>query len=109
MELKVYQFTKGDTLISLSARLLDGTRTPIDLSTDTVVFRMVPAIGGTPKIDGATAVIEDAAAGLVRYDWSSADVDTAGQFYGWFIRTRGDLVEHFPIGRLLRIEFAEAD
>ncbi len=55
---------------------------PFDLTGYTQVrFIMRAAAGGTIKVN-ATAVIEDAAAGAVRYDWITADTDTAGTYVG---------------------------
>ncbi|MBX9790183.1 MAG: phage baseplate upper protein [Pirellulales bacterium] len=92
-----YQLTVGDRLVPLRKQLVDRDGNPVDLTGSTVAFRMVNA-AGTVKINNAAAVIESAATGEVRYDWAAGDVDTAGEFWGWFIRTQGGKTEHYPSG-----------
>src|SRR5262245_18776713 len=54
-----------------------------DLTTSTVKFKMRADGSSTLKVDTA-AVVVSAAAGSVRYDWAALDVDTAGDFLGWW-------------------------
>lgn len=54
-----------------------------DLTTSTVKFRMRAVGSSTLKVDAAATVVT-AASGDVRYDWVSADVDTAGDYLGWW-------------------------
>jgi hypothetical protein len=69
---------KGDRLPSVTATLkLNGV--PYDLTGKTVTFRMWERGKSTLKVN-ATAVVVDAAAASVRYDWASGDTDTAGDF-----------------------------
>ncbi|MGD9644305.1 MAG: hypothetical protein AB7U73_01245 [Pirellulales bacterium] len=93
----------GDRLEPLRKQLLDRTGTPVNLNSSTVAFRMVAASDGSVKINDAAAIIEDGANGRVRYEWASGDVDTAADYYAWFIRTEGGKVEHYPTGAELII------
>jgi len=69
-----------------SPSLFDTIRvngTAFDLTGSTVVFRMRAEGSSTLKVD-ASATVVAAASGEVRYDWVSADVDTAGDYLGWW-------------------------
>jgi hypothetical protein len=108
--LREMQFTKGKRLPSLTAILRDGDSGDAldleELGFSSVLFRMVSDDGVTVKIDNAAGVIVDAPAGVVRYDWSANDVNTAGRYHGWFIAVDGaGLQEQFPVGKKLVIEF----
>lgn len=49
-----------------------------------------------PKVSAA-AVVEDAAAGQVRYDWVAGDTDTFGEYLGEWEVTRADgSIETYP-------------
>jgi hypothetical protein len=96
------EFTVGDRLTSLSAKLYRPSGEPVVLGAgETVAFRMISA-AGTIKVNDQAATIVTRGTALtgapaeVRYDWAAADVDTAGEYVGWFIRTDGGLTEHFP-------------
>lgn len=91
-------FTVGDRRAAIAATLKDPNGTVIDLTGHTVVFRLVHATTYAVKINDAAAIIDNAAAGTVHYDWASADVDTAGDYLAWFIisRTSDGKKEHFP-------------
>jgi hypothetical protein len=109
--LREIQHVVGARLPSLRADLRDGQNGQLkDLSAyASAAFRMVPVDDDEPKIDDASAVIESAPDGLVRYDWSADDVDTAGRFHCWFILTDGSgREEYFPIGRKFVVEFVSA-
>ena len=96
------EFTVGDRLISLSAKLYRPSGSPVVLGVaETIAFRMVSAAGAVKVDDQAAVVVSVGAAATntpaeVRYDWAAADVDTAGTYVGWFIRTSGGQTEHFP-------------
>ena len=84
---------RGDTSPSLQYTLSPTT----DLTGATVVFNMSTANRSSVKVSRQTAVVVDAANGIVRYDWQSADTDTAGDFLGEFEVTYADTkVETFP-------------
>ena len=76
-----------------------NTGDPINLSTSSFQFRMISKSTGAVKVNNATAIIEDADNGAVRYDWAAADVDTAGEYWGWFIQieTASGRKARFPV------------
>jgi len=86
---------RNDTSPSIQRTLRDSAGDAIDLTGATVRFKM-STIRGVSKVD-AVASIEDAANGLVQYDWQAADTDTAGLFYCEWEATYADSnVETFP-------------
>lgn len=97
------EFTVGDRLVSLYANLFEPSGTPIVLgAAETVAFRMIDSTSAAVKVDNqaATIVTRGVAAtntpAQVRYDWGAGDVDTAGTYAAWFIRTSAGSTEHFP-------------
>jgi hypothetical protein len=97
-------FHVGDRLVSLLADLYELDGTPIVLgAAETVVFRMVLTSDGTAKVDNSAATVVSVGSATtltpaqVRYDWAAADVDTAGEYSAWFIRTSAGQTEHFPV------------
>ena len=75
-----------DSLLpALEVQILDRTA-PVAITGATATFSMDDT-GGTNKVDGAAAVVSDAANGKVRYDWTSGDTDTEGVYYGQFVVT----------------------
>ena len=68
-----------------------GTEVAVDLSSRTVSFRMVDALGETVIAETTTGVtVTDAANGEVEFDFPSAGVDEVGVFYGYFNAATGD-------------------
>lgn len=97
-----HRIVVGDTLQPISATLTRNN-TAVNLTGLTAKFRMV-AKDGTVVIDNATATIVSAANGQVSYTFTSGQVATAGEYWGWFLIFSGDAYEHFPHdGRKLRI------
>jgi hypothetical protein len=80
---------KGDTAPNLDATLTDSAGAALNLTGAAVTFRMRARGSTTLKVNAAATVVS-AAAGTVRYDWLSADVDTDGTYDGEFLVTYGD-------------------
>ena len=95
-----FYIKQNDTKPSLSAQLLsDGSA--VDLTGATVKFHM------GDSVDSAATVV-DAATGNVRYDWVTADTETAGLFRAEFEVTFSDgTVETFPNDGYLLINITE--
>ena len=109
---EVVRITKNDRARPLSATLRGPDGTPVDLTGNTVVFRMVEF--DTPTnvtVNSVAATILSAADGTVEYSWAAGDVDAVGRFKGWFIRTitASGKVEHFPgDGDYIKVDIVEA-
>lgn len=107
----VVSITKNDTLRGVAATLLDASdNTAVDLTSSTVAFRMVQiSDSSVVVVNSEAANIDDAAAGEVSFDWDAADVDAAGRFAAWFIRTEAGKTERYPSGKAyLLVNIAEA-
>lgn len=86
----------GDTKEPINATCLDSAGAIVDLTGATVVFRMAQFGSGARKVN-ATATIVSAAAGTVRYQWLTADVNTAGEYEGEFrVTFSGGAIQSFP-------------
>lgn len=97
----VFYIKTGDTAPSIEATLkIDDV--PVDLTTATGVrFKM------GDSLDEA-AVIVDAAAGKVRYDWTSGQTSTAGTYDAEFeITWTGGGVQTVPSKGYMRIHIAD--
>ena len=79
MAVRIFQ----DTLSPSLADTITAGGAQVDLTGATVRFRMRPVGSSTLKVDQAAAVITPAA-GTVRYDWQAVDVDTPGDYLGWW-------------------------
>ena len=47
-------------------------------------FTMIDIVTGVKKIDAATATIDDATNGILKYAWGATDLDTEARYRGWF-------------------------
>lgn len=86
----------GNTSQALRDQLkIDGK--PLNIGTSTVKFNMRHADSESLKVSAAAAVIDDAAKGLVHYNWSTADVNTAGEYFAWWqIKDSSNKLKDFP-------------
>lgn len=64
-----------------------------DLSSSTVRFKMRAVGTSTLTVDAAATIVPPATDGIVRYDWASADVDTAGHYLVWWEVTTGGKIQ----------------
>ena len=87
-----HHMKRGDTSPSIRFTLSP----PVNLSGATVVFSMSPAAGGAITVNRASAVIENAALGIVRYDWISGNTAVAGSFVAEFEVSNAGRVETYP-------------
>lgn len=86
--MSVIYVKQNDTKPDVKAIILDDDDEVISLSGATAKFFMKNS-GGTLKVDG-TATITDAAAGAVKYEWATGDLDTVGTYTAEFQITFSD-------------------
>lgn len=93
---------KGDRLPSVYYQLVGPTGV-MDLTGYTVAFAF-ELVGVTGSPLGGACTIEDAATGLVRYDWGVGDTATVGTYYAEFVATSPDSKEmSFPNNKYLKL------
>jgi hypothetical protein len=100
------EYTVGNQAVSITAKLYRPSSngpTPVVLEiTETVAFRMVTTAGVVKVNDAAATIVSRGSSTTntpaeARYDWAAGDVDTAGTYIAWFIRTSATgTKEHFP-------------
>lgn len=99
-----HEIAVGDTLTPLGARLRQlgdsGVYEDVNLADKSVTFKMVAEDGTVVVAETSTGVtIVTASEGKVKYDFSAADVDTAGTYYAWFrVADTGGETDTFPRG-----------
>jgi hypothetical protein len=93
--LTAIQHTKGNRNPSIADTIQVDT-TPFDLSASTVTFSMRLRSSSTLKVAAASAVVVLGPAGTVRYDWTSGDVDTAGDYVAWWTVTTSGKTQDTP-------------
>lgn len=104
MTIVTHDVHKSDTANALAAQLkrknAAGTLTAVDLTGLTVKFKMVNSSGTVVVAETETGVtVTDASNGKVTYDFQSADVTTAGEYYGYFVVYTGAESDTFPVNR----------
>jgi hypothetical protein len=94
---------------TLSTRNTDGTTSAVSLTGATVEFRLKAPGARAAKVSRA-AVVENAASGIVRFDWAAGDTDTARPDYRAEFRVTfaDSTTETFPSRGYLTIEIEEA-
>lgn len=91
----------GDLQPSISDTITVGG-SPFNLSSSTVVFKMRPVGSTALKVSADAVAVSPKTDGVVRYDWVSGDVDTAGVYLAWWEVTTTGAVQ--SVGEQL-IEF----
>jgi hypothetical protein len=95
----------GDTLPSFRVKLLeDGDA--FNLSNYDVTMKIRLAEGGDLKVDDS-ASIEQEDRGIVTYDWSSSQTDTAGTYDVEFVANDGGDTISFPNSGFARLYIEE--
>ena len=102
--MQIYKIRTGDSQ-PISIQVLDeDTGDAISLTSATARFIMVRDDNDRTAKVKATAEIYDAANGKVRYNWSTADLDTPGTYYGFFeITYSGGKKQTIPADNELKI------
>lgn len=78
-----FTIKRNDSLPAVLATLTTDGTTPVDLTGCTAVF-ILRKSGSTAAVFRKAAVIVDASAGTVRYDWDETDTAVAGSYSGEF-------------------------
>ena len=85
-------FVAGDTAPSITGTLTNISEA--DLATADVRFQMRLTWEGRYRVDGE-AIVVDAAAKTVRYDWAAGDLDDPGEYVSrWRIVFADETQEH---------------
>ncbi len=80
----VYKDNTGKPLEDI---IKNGTKAVVLSGTTTVTFNMRSAYNNILKVDNAPVDIVSPSHGKISYTWEPADVDTQGEYYGWFTVT----------------------
>jgi len=91
-----------DTITTMATQLTQlnaaGVATAVDLTGLTVKFKLDDSRGTAVIAETETGVtVTDASDGDVEYDFLAADVDTAGDYVGYFLVYNGAEVSTFPV------------
>jgi len=88
----------------LKTKVDDQNAQPVDLTGAAVQFKMQSLGGGVLKVD-SPAVILDAIAGSVTYQWIATDTDTVGQYRAEFeVTFLSGRVLSFPTNGFLAVQ-----
>jgi len=103
-----FYIKQNDTAPALRVILKDGDDEAIDLEDATIRFHMRSIGSTTVKVDSIAPAILPYANGIVQYDWSASDTDTAGSYHGEFEVTYADgSIETFPNNGYIRIQVTD--
>ncbi len=102
-----FYIKQNDTAPIILVTLKDGNDAAVDLTAATAIFKM-RAVGQSTVKTSAAAIIHDADAGQVRYEWAAADTDTIGSYEAEFQITFVDgKIETFPNSDFIRITITD--
>ena len=92
-----FYIKENDTRPAITANLTDANDAAVNLTGSIVKFNMRVDPAGTTKISLGAAVIENAEAGQVSYNWTASDTDTPDDFEAEFqVEFAGGAVQTFP-------------
>ena len=98
---------QNDTSPFMTASLKDASDSAVDIQGATVRFHMRAVGETTVKVDDA-AVITDGENGGVKYEWSSGDTDTVGQYQAEFeVTYANNKVETFPNNSYILVQVVD--
>jgi len=102
-----FYIKENDTTPSIRATLKNGNDVAVDLTNATVRFHM-RKFGKTSALVDAAAVIINAEAGVVQYNWIGSDTTATGSFQAEFEVTYPDsTIETFPNSDFIRITITD--
>jgi len=102
-----FYIKQNDTRPIISATLIDGDGSSVNLDGATVAFKM-RKVGATASTVDAAATIADATKGKVTYTWVAADTATVGEYEGEFqVTYAGGGIQTFPNNKYIEIEITD--
>lgn len=105
-----FYIKEGDSAPKLEVTAVDEDNEVVPLTAALSVAFWLLDPGGTPKIDGATADIDDAANGIMSYSWQSdgSDTEDPGDYDAEFEVSWSDGTKTtFPNFRYLRVKITK--
>ena len=102
-----FTIKENDTSPALTATLQDDDGAAVDITGASVRFHMVKLNETATKIDAAADIVSEAL-GQVKYQWLTADTDTAGIYRGeWEVTYSDGTIETFPNDDMMEINIYE--
>lgn len=103
----IVHFNVGDVLTPIRLQMNQRDGTAKDLSTYTVEFYLYAVSDGSTKVDAGSCTLTNGGSdGRAHYAWDSADIDTAGEYYGYWKLTKDGLSALYPRdGNRLKVVF----
>jgi len=103
----MFYIKQNDTSPALEVTLQDSDGNPVNVFGASVEFHMRPQANDTVKVSSPGEVV-DGPAGIVRYNWSTGDTDTPGDFWAEFQITYSDsTIETFPNTTYIEVKILE--
>jgi hypothetical protein len=97
----------GDTEPNLRVKLLDDAGNPENISGFTQTISIRRSDSDSNKVDGGSMTIHNEDLGIVEYDWSSSDTDSAGVFVAEVKSTDGTDTISYPNDKYFHVHVME--
>lgn len=102
-----FYIKQNDTRPIMSATLIDGDGSVVNLDGASVAFKMRAVGGSTAKVD-ASATVADATNGKVTFTFSASNTDTVGEYEGEFqVTFAGGGIQTYPNNKYIEIEVVD--